>query len=201
MEVKRGRRAGMSFFSVQDPRAAGQSIQLGRDFQRLRLVANIEFPLVQFHPTGGEHVHGGTATRLDLRAQGLHGAVAQGQQVLAVKGEVMAQGVEAAEGDADLRAQPQPEGLGLRDRCLQLGGRGRVAAQAFHPVQASGQLELPAEEGVYFRSPSFWYWFTRGELIVLQVGVLLAAAFAVSLPRSRLYLAAMAELERLREDE
>ncbi len=68
-------------------------------------------------------------------------------------------------------------------------------------VQASGQLDLPAEEGIYFRSPAFWYWFTRGELIVLQVGVLLAAAFAVSLPRSRLYLAAMAELERLREDE
>lgn len=63
-------------------------------------------------------------------------------------------------------------------------------------VAASKELDLPAEEGQFYRSRAFWYWFSRGELIVFQVGLLLAAAFALSLPKSRLYLQAMAEHER-----
>ncbi len=68
-------------------------------------------------------------------------------------------------------------------------------------VTASHDLALPADEGVFFRSHAFWYWFARGEMLVFQVGLPLAAALVLSMPRSRLYLSAMAELERRQDDE
>jgi hypothetical protein len=68
-------------------------------------------------------------------------------------------------------------------------------------VEVAHVLALPPEEAQAFRDPSTWYWFTRAEVLVLQIGVLGAAAAAILSPRSRLYLAAMAEVERALDDD
>jgi hypothetical protein len=69
-------------------------------------------------------------------------------------------------------------------------------------VEVAQVLALPPDEALAFRDASTWYWFTRAEVLVLQLGVLGAAAAAILSPKSRLFLSAMAEVERtLDEDE
>lgn len=66
-------------------------------------------------------------------------------------------------------------------------------------VQAAGSLQLGESEAP-FRTPQFWWWVERTRFVILQIGTLALAAFAMTRPRAKVYFKALAEAVQSAEE-